>query len=208
MNDWPLLLERALRVAATAHHQQTRKASQLPYITHPVAVTMLLQQHGFDDEQTLAAALLHDVAEDTAVTLDELAGKFPEPVVDLVRHLTERKRDETGAARPWEDRKREHLAHIGDAPLAARAIAIADKLHNLRSMVCDLDEGGSLATRFNAPLERIFWYYEAIIDTAAGTDPRLNDLAAAARGALADVRTWIGRGAGGAEPGGAEPTEH
>src|SRR5690606_29427690 len=107
-----------------------------------------------------------------------------------------------------EDRKREHLDHMGDAPLAARAIVIADKLHNLRSMVCDLDEGGSLATRFNAPLERIFWYYEAIIDTAAGTDPRLNDLAAAARGALADVRTWIGRGAGGAEPGGAEPTEH
>lgn len=205
MNDWPLLLERALRVAAIAHHQQTRKASQLPYITHPVAVTMLLQQHGFNDEQTLAAALLHDVAEDTAVTLDELAGRFPGTVVDLVRHLTECKRDETGAARPWEDRKREHLDHIGDAPLAARAIVIADKLHNLRSMICDLEEGGNLATRFNAPLERIFWYYETMIDAAAGTDPRLSDLSAAARGALAEVRRRIGRGAGSAEPGGAMP---
>jgi guanosine-3',5'-bis(diphosphate) 3'-pyrophosphohydrolase len=191
MNDWPALLERALRLAAGAHHQQTRKASGLPYITHPVAVAMLLQQHGFTDDETLAAALLHDVVEDTPVTLEDLAGEFPSAVVQLVGHLTERKQDESGRQRPWEDRKREHLAHIADAPLAARAIALADKLHNLRTMSYDLEEGQDLSMRFNASFGQLAWYYESMIEAAAGRDRELQGLAAAARTALQEVRRRV-----------------
>lgn len=191
MNDWPDLLERALRIAAAAHEGQTRKASGLPYITHPVAVAMLLQQHGFADKETLAAALLHDVVEDTAISRADLAGQFPEGVVELVTHLTERKYDETGCKRPWEDRKREHLAHIGTAPLTARAITLADKLHNLRTMAYDIDQGQELSTRFNASFDRLVWYYEAMIDAAAGQEARLQPLAAAARNALLDLRRRV-----------------
>lgn len=191
MNDWPELLERALRVAAAAHAGQTRKASGLPYITHPVAVAMLLQQHGFTDERTLAAALLHDVVEDTPVSAADLAAEFEAPVVELVGHLTERKLDESGCRRPWEDRKREHLSHIGSSPLAARAITLADKLHNLRTMIFDMDRGEDLSERFNASFERLVWYYASAIEAAAGNDGELADLAAAARRALQDVRRRV-----------------
>jgi guanosine-3',5'-bis(diphosphate) 3'-pyrophosphohydrolase len=188
MNDWPPLLERALRVAAVAHQQQTRKASGVPYITHPIAVAMLLQRHGFTDEQTLAAALLHDVVEDTPVTIEELSKEFPDPVLELVAHLTEVKLDEFGRKRPWEDRKRDHLAHIRSAPLAARAIALADKLHNLRTMAFDLDEGRELTDRFNTSFDRLLTYYESMIDAAADKDAKLEGLANAARHALDEVR--------------------
>jgi guanosine-3',5'-bis(diphosphate) 3'-pyrophosphohydrolase len=191
MKDWTDLLERALRIAATAHQDQQRKASGLPYITHPVAVAMLLQAYGFSDEQILAAALLHDVVEDTQVSLDDLAGEFPAAIVDLVGHLTERKLDPMGGKRPWEDRKREHLVHIAVAPLAARAIVLADKLHNLRTMSYDLDEGQEVSTRFNAAFERLVWYYESMIEAAAGRDGELQDLAVAARTALQEIRQRV-----------------
>ena len=182
------MLERGLRVAAEAHHGQTRKASDVPYLTHPVAVAMLLQQHGFDDEEILAAALLHDVVEDTAVTAEQLAEQFPPAVVELVAHLTERKQDESGGKRPWEDRKREHLEQIKTAPLAARAIALADKLHNLSTMAYDVEAGADLSDRFNASFDRLFWYYESMINAAAQNDADLDSLATAARTALSSVR--------------------
>jgi len=184
---WSRLLERALRVAAEAHQGQTRKASGLPYITHPVAVAMILQQHGFDDEETLAAALLHDVVEDTPVTLEQLSEEFPDPVLQYVAHLTERKLDTSGRKRPWEDRKRDHLAHIASAPLAARAIALADKLHNLSTMAYDIDAGQELSGRFNASFDRLDWYYTSMIE-AAGDEPQLMSLRAAARAALQQVQ--------------------
>lgn len=185
---WSHLLERALRVATEAHQGQTRKASGLPYITHPVAVAMLLQQHGFGDEETLAAALLHDVVEDTELTADELARQFPQGVVDLVSHLSERKLDESGKKRPWEDRKREHLVHIASAPMAARAITLADKLHNLSTMAYDIDAGEQISERFNASVDRLIWYYESMVDAAAGNDTELKSLAGSARVALRAVQ--------------------
>ena len=189
--SWSPLLERALRTAAEAHRGQTRKASGLPYITHPVAVAMILLQHGFDDEQTLAAALLHDVVEDTPLTADDLAARFPPPVVEFVAYLTERKEDQRGRKRPWEDRKRDHLAHIKTAPLAARAITLADKLHNLSSMAFDVEAGEDLSDRFNASLDRLFWYYEAMIAAAAGEIDSLALLEASALRALQDVRNRL-----------------
>lgn len=175
-------------MATEAHAGQARKASGLPYITHPVAVTMLLQRFGFDDESTLAAALLHDVIEDTDVTAADLAAQFPPEVIELVGYLTEQKRDETGRKRKWEDRKRDHIAHIAAAPLAARAIALADKLHNLSTMAFDIDAGQQLTGRFNATLDRIVWYYESMIAAAASNDAALRPLRDAALEALDDIR--------------------
>jgi (p)ppGpp synthase/HD superfamily hydrolase len=190
MTGWSDLLERALRVAANAHLGQTRKGSGLPYITHPVGVAMLLQRHGFDDDQTLSAALLHDVVEDTPFAAEYLRTRFPASVVDTVECLSEQKRDEAGDPRPWEVRKREHLEHIASAPLRVRSIALADKLHNLSSMLYDIQEGQDLKDRFNAPLDRLVWYYGEMISAAAGDqeDERLASLAAEARAALQELK--------------------
>lgn len=185
------LVERALRVSAVCHREQHRKASDLPYITHPMGVAMILARDGFEDEHILAAALLHDVVEDTSCTLEELAAEFPAEVITYVAALTERKRDTGGQKRSWQDRKTEHLEHIAAAPLPARAIALADKLHNLGAMVYDLETGSELWSRFGAPAERIIWYNHSMIAAAAQNDDRLRGLATACRTMLERLESTL-----------------
>lgn len=171
------LVERAMRVAARWHRQQTRKASDLPYLTHPASVALLLAKAGITDDEVLVAALLHDVVEDTDCSIEALAAEFPPTVVELVSALTERKRDDSGQKRTWQERKTEHLEHIAAASWKARAIALADKLHNLGSMLTDLDAGADLWSRFNAPPDRVLWYHRAMIAAAFQADARLTGLA-------------------------------
>ena len=175
------LVERAMRFAAKAHRHHHRKGSDLPYITHPAGVAMLLLKAGIDDDEILAAALLHDVVEDTEHTLEMLAAVFPPRVVQLVAALTERKHDHDGRKRSWQDRKDEHLRHIAAEPWEARAIVLADKLHNLGSMVVDLEAGEDLWSRFSASPERVLWYHREMIAAAEQNDPRLSKLASECR---------------------------
>jgi guanosine-3',5'-bis(diphosphate) 3'-pyrophosphohydrolase len=175
------LLERALRIAANAHRDQVRKGGNVPYFAHSAAVALILARLGFPDESLLAAALLHDVVEDTDVTLDQLAAQFPAEVIEAVAALSETKNDSEGRLRPWEDRKAEHLHHIAAAPWNARAIALADKLHNMETMRCDLATGTVSLSAFRAPPDRLLWYYRSMIDAAAQDDARLRLLAEACR---------------------------
>jgi hypothetical protein len=187
------LVERALRLAAVAHHDQKRKGSQAPYFTHLAGVALILARAGFDGEDVLAAAILHDVVEDTGVTLAQLAGDFPSEVVELVAALSERKTDDGGAARPWEDRKAEHLEQVRSASLPARAIALADKLHNLETMLHDLGEGTIAFSAFRAPPERVVWYYEQMLAAAgSGNEPELAGLVGACESALGRLRAAVG----------------
>ena len=159
------LVEQALRVAARAHSGQRRKASDLPYIVHPTAVALILANAGESDPEVLAAALLHDVVEDTPATMDELARQFPPRVIDIVGSLTEQKLDEDGNKRTWIDRKQDHLEHVRQASSDAQAVLLADKLHNLASMLEDLAiDGNDLWNRFGAPRDRILWYYRSMLD--------------------------------------------
>lgn len=182
------LLELALRTAAIAHRHQVRKGGVVPYFAHAAAVALILSRAGFSDESLLAAALLHDVVEDTDVALHDLAARFPADVVDAVAALSETKTDADGRLRPWEDRKAEHLRQIAAAPLAARAIALADKLHNMETLCCDLAAGSVALSAFRAPPDRLLWYYTSMIDAACGDDERLRPLAAACRSACEKLR--------------------
>lgn len=175
------LVERAMRIAAKAHRHHHRKGSDLPYITHPAQAAMILLRAGIDDDEILAAALLHDVVEDTEHTLEMLAADFPPKVVQLVAAMTERKHDHDGRKRTWQERKDEHLRHIAAEPWEARAIVLADKLHNLGSMVVDLDHDEDLWSRFNAPPDRILWYHREMVAAAEQGDPRLAELACECR---------------------------
>ncbi|MFN0195869.1 MAG: HD domain-containing protein [Planctomycetaceae bacterium] len=185
------MVERAMRVAARWHRDQSRKASDLPYITHPASVTSLLCQAGIHDESILSAALLHDVVEDTPCTLQELAGEFPPRVIDYVSQLTERKRTDDGRARPWKDRKLDYIRHLEEAPWEVRAISLADKLHNLGSMVFDLESGETLWSRFGATPEEVLWYHDEVVRSAEGNEPQLNGLADECRRLIGVLRTSL-----------------
>ncbi len=180
------MVERALRLAAIAHHDQTRKGTEVPYITHPFAVTLILQRHGFTAPDLLAAALLHDVLEDTPVTVRELADQFPDVVIQLVAALSEVKYDASGNKRPWRVRKEEHLDRLRTGSWEARALTLADKLHNLGGMLFDLDNGmDDIWSRFNASREEVLWYHHGVLDLCRNdSDPRLQALVQECRDCL------------------------
>lgn len=175
------VVERALRVAARCHRHHRRKASDLPYLTHPAGVALILLRAGFGDEEILAAALLHDVVEDTDYSLEQMEAEFPAGVAEYVAVLTERKRDSDGTKRSWQDRKREHIEQIGEASVGAKAVVLADKLHNLGTMLYDLEAGDDLWSRFGASPDQVLWYHREMIERATVEDERLQRLAAECR---------------------------
>jgi (p)ppGpp synthase/HD superfamily hydrolase len=182
-------LEQALRLAAAAHAGQVRRASGVPYIAHAVAVAWILDRASFE-EDVVIAGLLHDVVEDTPTTLPDLELRFGTGVAELVARCSEVKTDAEGRKRPWIDRKRDHLAALEVAPVPARAIVLADKLHNLISIEIDLREGRSVWTEFHADRSLVLWYYDAMIEECGRGDPRLEELAVRCRRVLSVIEDF------------------
>lgn len=143
------LIAKALEMAEAAHAGQTRNGSGgMAYIHHPVAVAELLAKHGFD-ESTVAAALLHDVVEDSEMSVEDIAAGFGQRVANLVAALTE---DES--IEPFERRKEAHRRHVDEVGGDALAIYAADKLSNIRVLRRALaSEGESAGEEFEAPLD-------------------------------------------------------
>jgi len=179
-------LERAMRWAAQSHEGQTRRSSQTPYFAHVAAVALVLVRAGFD-EDIVIAGLLHDLVEDTAVTLHEVSAQFGPAVAELVRHCSEVKTDSDGKVRPWIDRKRDHLAALALAPVEARAVILADKLHNLISIELDIEENRPVWSEFHAERSQVIWYYHAMIDQCGKGDRRVESLARSCHEVLARV---------------------
>jgi (p)ppGpp synthase/HD superfamily hydrolase len=142
------LVAKALEMAEGAHAGQTRSGSGgMAYIHHPVAVAELLAAGGFG-ESTVAAALLHDVVEDSDTSIEDIAAGFGQGVANLVAALTE---DES--IEPFERRKDEHRRRVEEAGGEALAIYAADKLSNIRVLRRTLaEEGESAGEEFSAPL--------------------------------------------------------
>jgi len=126
------VVERA-RIFATAAHAavgQMRKYTNEPYIVHPMEVAAIVRSVGGTPEMQ-AAALLHDVVEDTQVGLSYIWSEFGAEVAQLVQWLTDVSKPEDGnrAVRKAMDRQ-----HSADAPAAAQTIKLADLISNSRSI--------------------------------------------------------------------------
>jgi GTP pyrophosphokinase len=123
------LIHLALGTAREAHAGQVRNGSGgRPYIEHPIAVAERVAEAGYDDE-TVAAALLHDVVEDSGLTVAELRERFDGTVAELVAVLSD---DESIAS--YADRKAEHRARVAAFGEPALAIYAADKLTNVSTL--------------------------------------------------------------------------
>lgn len=126
-NNYPTLVEEALVYATEKHKGQKRKWGGQDYVFHPIAVADMLISFGISDEKTLAAALLHDVVEDTDTTIQDLREKFGERVAELVWWLTDYKSEKEGNR---ETRKAITNWKIVNAPLPAILIKLADIIDN------------------------------------------------------------------------------
>lgn len=172
-----LLLSNAAAYATTLHMNQTRKQSNVPYVSHLYAVAALVLEHGGTEEMA-AAALLHDALEDQAHgwAPGELAGdikrRHGEKVLALVQELTE---TESNPKPPWQERKKVYLAHMSELSDEALLIALADKTHNALSTLRDyrrLEDG--VWDRFNAGKEWQRWWYVNLRDAFYNESTRLH----------------------------------
>lgn len=125
------LLDQAYEVAAKAHDGQLRRSGE-PYISHPLNVAKLLVELGMDS-QSVAAALLHDVVEDTAVTLDDIKSKFGADVALLVDGVTKLTKMTFSSL---EEQKAENLRKMLLAmsqDVRVMIIKLCDRVHNMRT---------------------------------------------------------------------------
>ena len=132
--------EKALAFATLKHEGQTRKEG-IPYITHPVAVAQMLEQQGYSEEYQLAG-LFHDLLEDTDATEDEIIALAGQNVLEAVKLVTKEKGYDMA----------DYMANILENPMA-KAVKIADRLHNLR---CAVNANEAFRRRYI--MESIQWY--------------------------------------------------
>lgn len=137
------LVHRALKRAMKAHKKQDRDGSSpLPYVTHPVDVLNLVRYDaGVVDEEILAAAVLHDVLEETTETPDALGKEFGKRVLQLVKELTREELDRAGLndEEVWHLRTQAMLEEIDRMSNEAKLIKLADRASNLRAALLTRD---------------------------------------------------------------------
>ncbi len=156
--DGHLVVEKATILAIRAHSGQMRKDAPTPYIAHPIRVALLLARYGFSDT-VIAAGLLHDVVEDTSVSLEEIKDEFGNEIAELVKSVSN---DDTLG---WEEKKKKYIETLRGAPDNSKAIATADKIANAESLLAArAREGSAVWSHFNAPREKKLWFEESVLE--------------------------------------------
>lgn len=160
----------ALLTAVDLHRGQARKGSDIPYVTHLLAVAAIVGESGGTEDEVIAA-LLHDAIEDTDATYRTLADRFGKPVADVVRACS----DTDVTPKPaWEKRKKDYVAHVVGASESVRLVSAADKLANARSVLADLRVlKEELWARFRGGKDGTLWYYRSLVSVfdIAGSSP-------------------------------------
>lgn len=155
------LLDRAIRFAVQAHAGTQRRGKGFPYVVHPMEA-MAIAATMTDDQEVLAAAALHDVVEDTDVTLDDLRSQFG----DRVARLVETESDRYGDGMDWQSRKEDSLRRLKEAGRDEKIVALSDKLSNMRAIARDYHEKGeSFWNMFRIKEKAVHsWRYHALLD--------------------------------------------
>jgi (p)ppGpp synthase/HD superfamily hydrolase len=153
----------AFLFAAEKHASQTRKKTDVPYISHLMSVASLVLEAGGGEDEGVAA-LLHDVVEDCGghPVLEEIRQRFGDRVANIVEGCTDAY---TTPKPPWKQRKLEYLEVLRRADEDVRLVSAADKFHNVRSILADYRrEGDSVWERFSGRRDGTLWYYRAVLD--------------------------------------------
>lgn len=175
MEEQLTLLDRAILFATKAHAGALRRDGHTPYILHcteAAAIVATMTQ----EQEVLAAAVLHDVVEDTAVTAETLEMEFGSQVAQLVAAMSENKRSKLPPEDTWLVRKEETIAALEESTdLAVAQLYLADKLSNLRGIARDYAEYGDDLWDFFHQKSRAkqSWYYyrlETALSKLSDTD--------------------------------------
>ena len=160
------LVSEAIAFAVKAHDGMRRKKSDSPYILHPLEAAVIVGTMT-DDQNLIAAAVLHDVVEDTDITIEEIEKRFGKRVRELVQSETEDKRADLPPSDTWHIRKEESLEMLKNTEdVAVLMVWLGDKLANMRAIYRDFKvEGVAIWQRFNQKdVNEQAWYYRSIAD--------------------------------------------
>lgn len=160
----------AAALAVALHAGQARKGNGVPYVSHLLAVAGLVLEHGGDEDQAIAA-LLHDGPEDQGgeATLARIRAEFGDRVAGIVAACSDT--FETPKP-PWRARKEAYLAGLAEHDPDVWLVALADKVHNARTIVADLRaDGPPTLDRFNGGRAGTLWYYRTVADRLAALNP-------------------------------------
>ena len=163
-------IEQAIQYAVFAHAGTKRKGKTRPYVLHPVEA-MTIVAGLTEGEDVLAAAVLHDVVEDTNIRAEDIEREFGARVKDLVLAESEDKMKDLPADASWKARKQATLNHLAGLERDALRICLGDKLANIREMSRDYDKlGDNLWERFNQKDKAMHaWYYSSVYQTLSKT---------------------------------------
>ncbi len=169
----------AIDLAARVHADQFRKEPdrRTPYVAHVFGVALILARHGFS-EDVIIAGLLHDVLEDQPQCRADVERFGPE-VLGWIEWVSERKFDDHGEKLPWVERKHTYNERMRRAPLEARAISAADKIHNIQSTIMALERGQDAWAVLTGIREQHLERYHHLLEilVAAGDHPILRHYA-------------------------------
>ena len=160
----------ALAFAARLHRAQTRKGTSIPYVSHLMAVSGLVLEHGGGEDEAIAG-LLHDAAEDQGghETLEQVRARFGDRVAAIVADCTDAWVEPKP---PWRERKEAYVAGLPAKPAASLLVSLADKTHNARCILADYRLiGEALWPRFTGGRAGTLWYYRALAEAFARLRP-------------------------------------
>jgi (p)ppGpp synthase/HD superfamily hydrolase len=188
----------AVSLAAHLHRDQKRKGTEIPYLSHLLAVSSLVMEaRGSEDE--VIAALLHDAIEDQGDSYEggrsglrnRIGSDFGPVVLGIVNactddegHLKGEAASEQAEAIAWRNRKRQYITHLGKVEdLGILRVSCADKLHNVRCMVTDYQKlGDAIWQRFRTKSrDDQLWYYRELSQVFSGKNV----------GDIADQLRWV-----------------
>jgi (p)ppGpp synthase/HD superfamily hydrolase len=167
--------QKAFRFAARLHKDQLRKTSPVPYVSHLIAVAALVIEDGGTEDEAIAA-LLHDAIEDQprgGRTARRIGTRFGPDVLRMVQACTEQVAPgQMRDASTWRARKDAYLAHIPHMDRDSRRVALADKVHNARSLLLEHDRSGdAVFERFKASRDETMWWYRALVEAFLAVEP-------------------------------------
>ena len=158
--------DKAMIFAIHAHSGVERRGKNFPYIIHPMEAVEIVATITTDQE-LLAAAALHDVVEDTDISVDEIKKEFGERVANLVASESDIIVENKSAEESWRERKQHAIDRISKLDRDGKIVAIGDKLSNARAMYRDYKEiGDKLWERFHIKNKNDHeWHYRGLVNS-------------------------------------------
>ena len=162
------LLDRAIIFAVRAHAGMERRGKGFPYILHPMEAAAIVATIT-PDQDLLAAAALHDVVEDTPVTVEQLRAEFGDRIAELVASESEDPIAHMSEEASWHTRKQAAIDRLAAATHDAKIVAMGDKLSNMRAIARDYEEqGDALWKRFHVTERSEHeWHYRGLAASLA-----------------------------------------